>query len=208
MATNLPAVEWRPSPGLQRIDWRLLAEAVGFYERLGYHYVEVPYAVPKDIIRLTLPPEYDDAVQPVEPFGCLVGSAEQSLLSMDLAPGSYVACSPCFRPEPVVNELNQYHFMKVELFQTGVDSLNPMALLMDAKMFMSQFAELEVLRTDQGKDLMVAGIEVGSYGRREAAGRVWACGTGLALPRFDVARQKQMQTYSRKHLRLSRVKVN
>jgi hypothetical protein len=177
---------------LTRIDWTLLAKAIAFYEQIGYEYVEVPYAVPKEIIRLTLPPEYDDSVQETAPFGCLVGSAEQSLLSMDLKPGSYVACSPCFRPEPVLNELYQYHFMKVELFQLGDDVMNPMQMLMDAKMFMSKFAHLEVLRTDQGKDLTVDGIEVGSYGFREAAGRKWACGTGLALPRFAVARTKQM----------------
>jgi hypothetical protein len=80
-------------PDLTRINWKLLGHAVNHYEMQGYRYVEVPYAVPKDIIRLTLPPEYDESVQPVEPFGCLVGSAEQSLLFLDLPPGQYVACS-------------------------------------------------------------------------------------------------------------------
>lgn len=181
---------------LTRIDWRMLADAIAYYERIGYTYVEVPYAVSKDIIRLTLPPEYDDAVQPVEPFGCLVGSAEQSLLSMDLPPQDglgYVACSPCFRPEPVLNELYQFHFMKVELFQT--DNLNPIRMLLDAQMFMNRFALTEVVRTDQGKDLTVDGIEVGSYGFRSAEGRKWACGTGLALPRFSVARRLQLERF-------------
>jgi hypothetical protein len=176
---------------LTRIDWRLLAKAVSHYEQIGYRYVEVPYAVPKDIIRLTLPPEYDDSIQPVEPFGCLVGSAEQSLLHLDLPPGCYVACSPCFRPEPVLNHLYQYHFMKVELFQTGDGFMNPMQMLLHAQNFMNQYALVEVLRTDQGRDLTINGIEVGSYGYREAGGRKWACGTGLALPRFDLARQMQ-----------------
>lgn len=177
-------------PELHRIDWKLLGIAVDHYERLGYRYVEVPYAVPEEIIRLTLPSQYD--APGVEPFGCLVGSAEQSLLHLDLPPGVYVACSPCFRPEPVLNELYQYHFMKVELFQTGHGFLNPMKMLMDAHDFMSRYAKLEVERTDVGKDLTVAGIEVGSYGLREAGGRTWACGTGLALPRFDAAREKQL----------------
>jgi hypothetical protein len=88
-------------PELHRIDWKLLAEAVSHYERIGYRYVEVPYGVPEDIIRLTLPEEF--ACSTVEPFGSLVGSAEQSLLHLDLPPGAYVACSPCFRPEPVLN---------------------------------------------------------------------------------------------------------
>jgi hypothetical protein len=175
---------------LTRIDWKLLAEAVSHYERIGYRYVEVPYGVPEDIIRLTLPEEF--ACSTVEPFGSLVGSAEQSLLHLDLPPGAYVACSPCFRPEPVLNELYQLHFMKVELFQTGDGWLNPMKMLMDAHDFMSRYAKVETVRTDVGKDLTVEGIEVGSYGLREAGGRAWACGTGLALPRFDVARNRQM----------------
>lgn len=175
----------------------MLAEAVEFYQHAGYKYVEVPYAVPKDIIRLTLPPEYDDAIQPAEPFGCLVGSAEQSLLYLDLKPGSYCAVSPCFRPEPILNELYQYHFMKVELFQVGDDFMNPMHMMLDARNFMSKYAAVEVLRTEQGKDLTVAEIEVGSYGFREAGERRWACGTGLALPRFDVARKKQFELTNR-----------
>lgn len=176
---------------LSRINWKLLAEAVAFYEGNGYTYVEVPYAVPEDIIRLTLPPQYD--APGCEPFGCLVGSAEQSLLHLDLPPGQYMAVSPCFRPEPVLNQFYQYHFMKVELFQTGADFMNPMIMMMDAQRFMSKYAQVQVLRTPEGKDLTVEGIEVGSYGFRTAGDRSWACGTGLALPRFDVARYHQMQ---------------
>lgn len=187
-----PNYQWEHE--LHRIDWRMLADAIRWYEHLGYHYLEVPYAVPKDIIRLTLPPEYDDSVQPVEPFGCLVGSAEQSLLHLDPPHGSYVACSPCFRPEPVLNDVYQYHFMKVELFQIGERYLNPTKMMLDAQVFMDRFAKTEVVRTEQGRDLTVDGIEVGSYGFREADGRKWACGTGLALPRFDVARQKQLSS--------------
>ncbi len=83
-----------------RIDYALLGRAFDYYLGLGYTYVEVPYAVSHDIIRLTLPPQYEPDY--VAGLGCLVGSAEQSLLSLDLGPGSYMAVSPCFRPEPVL----------------------------------------------------------------------------------------------------------
>lgn len=179
-----------PDPNKPDIDWRLLGAAVSYYQVLGYQYVEVPYVVPEEIIRLTLPPQYD--ADAVPGLGCLVGSAEQSLLSMDLPDGTYMAVSPCFRPEPVLNELYQRHFMKVELFQLG-DVMNPMRMLLDAQGFMNQFVVTEVVRTAEGKDLTVDGIEVGSYGFRNARGLSWACGTGLALPRFSVARQKQME---------------
>lgn len=181
-----------------RIDWRLLGEAVNFYEKIGYTYVEVPYIVPDAAVRMTLPTEfaYDEVTGS---GGGLVGSAEQSLLSMalnlelpdDIVGRGYVAVTPCFRQEPVLNDLYQRHFMKVELFQ--INNLNPMALLLDAQWFMSKYAKTQVVRTDEGKDLTVGGIEVGSYGLREGPnGLKWACGTGLALPRFDVARQRQM----------------
>ncbi len=53
---------------------------------------------------------------------------------------------------------------------------------------MERFTEVEIVATDEGWDLEVNGIEVGSYGFRQSGGRRWACATGLALPRFDVAR--------------------
>lgn len=172
------------------IDWHLIGQAVDHYRwDCGYEYVEVPYAVPTNIIRMTLPPQYEPDY--VLGLGCLVGSAEQSLLSLDLPEGKYMAVSPCFRPEPVLNELYQRHFMKVELLQIGPVYLNPIQMLTDAQRFMSRYARTEILRTDEGFDLTVADIEVGSYGYREADGRRWACGTGLALPRFDVARKRQ-----------------
>lgn len=170
------------------IDWMLLADAVQRYTWVGYEYVEVPYAVPEEIVRLTLPAQY--VSDQVPGLGTLVGSAEQSLLSMDLPDGQYVAVSPCFRPEPVLNEFYQRHFMKVELFQLG-RFMDPIRMREHAHLFMSEFAHVEVLETPEGWDLTVAGIEVGSYGFRESGGRRWACGTGLALPRFDVARAKQ-----------------
>lgn len=167
------------------INWLLLGTAVEFYKALGYTYIEVPYAVPEDIIRLTLPPQY--APDEVPGLGCLVGSAEQSLLALDLPDGRYMAVSPCFRPEPVLNKYYQRHFMKVELFQTGDRFMDPIQMLIDARSLMSRFAFTEVLPTPEGSDLTVNGVEVGSYGFREAGGRRWACGTGLALPRFEVA---------------------
>lgn len=171
-----------------RIDWTMLGAAVEFYKSFGYQYIEVPYAVPEEFIRLTLPPQYEP--DRVEGLGCLVGSAEQSLLSLDLQDGSYMAVSPCFRPEPVLNEFYQRHFMKVELFQIG--DLMPMSMMEDAHMFMSRYATVEVLETPEGWDLTVDGIEVGSYGMRQAGIYKWACATGLALPRFDVARRLQL----------------
>lgn len=171
-----------------KIDFGLLGRAFDFYLALDYTYVEVPYYVPEEIIRLTLPEQYDPDTVPG--LGCLVGSAEQSLLSLDLPDGSYMAVSPCFRPEPVLNDRYQRHFMKLELFQLGHAVMNPAEMLDHAKSFMQIWTpDVETVATEEGWDLEVNGIEVGSYGFRQAGGRRWACGTGLALPRFDVARR-------------------
>lgn len=49
--------------------------------------------------------------------------------------------------------------------------------------------KIEVVDTDEGFDLQLGGIEIGSYGKRhhDSFGP-WAYGTGLALPRFSVAK--------------------
>jgi hypothetical protein len=126
-----------------------------FYERIGYTYVEVPYAVPEDIIRLTLPPEYD-APGSVEPFGCLVGSAEQSLLHLGPA-ARLLRRLQSLLPSGAGSERTlPASLHEGRAIPSGDEFMNPMQMLMDAQMFMSKFAALEVLRTDQGKDLTVA----------------------------------------------------
>ena len=65
-------------------------------------------------------------------------------------------------------------------------------LLQHALMVMQSFGTpLSVVATEEGHDLMLNGIEVGSYGHRSIPGiETWAYGTGLALPRFSVASAK------------------
>ena len=46
---------------------------------------------------------------------------------------------------------------------------------------------VDVVPTKEGYDLMINGIEVGSYGLRMGNGYEWVYGTGLAEPRFSVA---------------------
>lgn len=65
------------------LDWRLLANAVAYYTTLGYAYVEVPWAVPPEILAVTMPSGCRPFVAPG--LGGLVGSAEQSFIAMDLA---------------------------------------------------------------------------------------------------------------------------
>ena len=80
--------------------------------------------------------------------------------------------------------------MKAELFVTGEsDSLD--RVCGDAMEVMSLFSDeskIECVKTDEGYDLMMGGVEIGSYGERATQSNAWIYGTGIALPRFSVAK--------------------
>lgn len=185
-----------------KIDYALLGEAVQFYKSLGYEYREVPWAVPAAAIDATLPPECDRVVLVVgnkrrdtdyhTTANELVGSAEQGFITLDLPPGRYVGVTPCFRVEDQYDILRQSMFMKVELFDNRAEP-DAEVMVIEAERFAHGHGVKAVrVDTDIGADLMVDGVEIGSYGYRNIApfGR-WAYGTGLALPRFSVAKAFQ-----------------
>lgn len=198
---------------IPKIDYDLLGQAVAEYASRGYTYVEVPWAVSEKVIRATLPSQFPALTMGVKPealdgtrdyprnvletydhASCLVGSAEQGFLSLDLKPGKYVGVTPCFRPEPHTDLLHQIMFMKVELFCKFKDAITDNhveRVLTDAREVMGIIgehdAEITEVKTHEGYDLEVGGIEVGSYGKRSWEGQDWVYGTGLALPRFSVA---------------------
>lgn len=179
-------------------DWSLLGRAVEFYKARGYTYVEVPWAVSESSVAITCPnPQFTARV---DHLGSLVGSAEQSLLHLDLAgklaPGSYVACSPCFRLGDAADDLHFPTFMKVELYRNDHDLFNYLKMLKDAGDLFRELGaaamDLAAPQDDRGIDITLGGIEIGSYGLRthESEDRSlhhWAYGTGLALPRFSQA---------------------
>lgn len=199
-----------------KIDYKLLGFATAQYETRGYKYVEVPWTTYEEAIRATLPKEFplqklcvadDDGLrESIDSESCLIGSAEQALITMGLPAGAYMAISPCFRYEPTNDLLHQDFFMKLELFVCGVaeeDAARVVARVMeDAAEVMAFAADIrpQVVQTFENKhswDLMVGGVEVGSYGYRTcddfttpnmSGGIRWVYGTGLALPRFSVAK--------------------
>lgn len=192
--TELGASAWR---GYPPIDWKRLARAHAFFESKGYQYVEVPWAVPEELVKITIPP----GAVPIAVRGAdavLVGSAEQGFLDI-VANGTYAlwhdglyfSISPCFRGEPVVHRGHtQLTFMKLELF--APTALKSHILLDDAEQFMtSEGARLVRVSTKDGIDLECAGIEVGSYGVRQYNHVKWSYATGLAEPRFSYALQVQ-----------------
>jgi hypothetical protein len=176
------------------VDWKLIGMAIDFYESRGFKRLDVPWAVSLATSSVTCPD-----TSRMYPFGdmVLVGSAEQSFMEAQflssLAPGRYVSCTPCFRNEPVVDELHQKYFMKVELYSNEADQSGlDLEFAELAQLFLDAHAdtEAEIVTTGEGVDLEVAGIEVGSYSSRVHNGCAWTCGTGLAEPRFSTAKER------------------
>lgn len=163
------------------IDWALLGKAIEFYRSRGYRYVETPWIVPAEVAQMTFQGEGFTCQA-----GSLVGSAEQGFLALPPQSGKLVSCSPCFRPEPVVDETHRLWFMKVELYWEGE---HVEEVVDDALMFMSRYVPVRVEYTDDGCDIMSGDLELGSYGERRIGDRHWTYGTGLALPRLSIARE-------------------
>lgn len=168
------------------IDWQLLSNALNYYGSLGYRYVEVPWIVPDQISRMTFDAEGLNCQ-----LGTLIGSAEQGFLAMPEVMDEWlVACSPCFRNEPVIDDLHHHWFMKVELYRSG-NHLEEM--LQHAFSFFEKRLDCHIITTNEGYDIMVDDIEIGSYGYRTTSARDWTYGTGLALPRFSIAKDRSEQ---------------
>lgn len=189
-----------------RIDWRRIGDAVRYYERAGFKYVEVPWIVEYRSVAATIPPgraafELSNAGD--KPPDTLVGSAEQSFLQMmldgdlgfdaRLGTSSYVAVSPCFRDDEV-DELHHKDFVKVELILVEREPLSrehARLIALEAKGFYQQAGanprHVHLVETEIGIDIEYGGIEIGSYGARSHEGHHWVYGTGLAEPRFSQA---------------------
>jgi hypothetical protein len=173
------------------IDYHLISNCIKKYEDLGYKYIDVPWFTTEKIVNITLPPGK-------KPFHInndyLVGSAEQSFLHLILAgelkDGKYVAASPCFRDD----EIDQYHqkyFFKVELINYSnsykFDYFDLMNVISDAQRTLSSLCTktIKSSKTNEGVDLSINDIEIGSYGIRQFSNFNWIYGTGLAEPRFS-----------------------
>lgn len=187
-----------PEEHVAQIDWKTIGAAVAYYSGKGYKYVEVPWVVPEQTARITFP--YGDVTYCNAPAGVLVGSAEQSFLELLIRDGTkrfesglFVAATPCFRNEPKTSDLLHYYFFKVELFALGSEHVSD--FIRDALGFFQSLpggSAATIVTTPEGWDIMVNGIEVGSYGTRtvrrsDGQPLTWSYGTGFADPRFTTA---------------------
>tara|TARA_B100000745_G_scaffold192726_1_gene126767 strand:+ start:31898 stop:32470 length:573 start_codon:yes stop_codon:yes gene_type:complete len=184
---------------LPPIDYARISRAIDWYVSAGYTYIEVPWYTSREIATALMPP---DKVRN-RPYQLpddmeLVGSGEVALVGMlsrgALTPETfYVTCTPCFRWEPDCSVTHLPQFLKVELFHSGPWDASS-RILEEAERFLSDesIGLSGTVKTSEGHDINIHGIEVGSYGYRYRGYQSlsWSYGTGLAEPRTSYALQQ------------------
>jgi hypothetical protein len=190
-------------------QYKNLFHALDYYGRAGYTYIDAPWAISEEAVSITRPPwaaghacQYEVGGKPLFP----VASAEQSFLQMKMDDpnfgGKLMTITPCFRNEPVLDDLHQPYFMKVELInwdKTGREDMDKM--IADSRLLFEEHLWVDVIHNADPDPIGIVaydivtthtGIELGSYGIREhpKVGR-WLYGTGLAEPRYSLALEKE-----------------
>lgn len=184
----------------------LLHLAIQWWQTQGFMYVDLPWMVPGGYAAAHRPAFCRDISTP---HGSFVGSGEHSFLMLReqglLAGGApgFIGWTPCLRDESVLDETHQHGFMKAEWYvslertdvsgwRTRLDELMAAQEMMFRAVAL--YAEGPIgMRIDREEcgaaqtDLVVAGLEVGSYGLRHFKGQSYLYGTALALPRFTQA---------------------
>jgi hypothetical protein len=176
------------------IDYARLGRSVEHYEKVGYTHVEVPWTVTQAVSNITKPPGAGEYLINSK-NKVLVASGEQGFLYLALKgflpPGKFQAITPCFRDEPFDVSHTKY-FMKNELIITDDPSIEMVKKIIgDAlEYFHTEHPTgvLRVVETAVGCDIELNGIELGSYGLRKTSFLTWVYGTGLAEPRFTMAK--------------------
>lgn len=165
------------------------------YANNNYKYIDTPWLVSLESINLTLPK--DKKVFPVL-NSYLVGSAEQGFIELlktnHLTDDKYMSFSPCFRDEGVYDDLHKPYFSKLEIFKiTNKYSILLNDALKSINNYIShrgleKYNSVSIDNTEQGMDILLNDIEIGSYGNRniniQNSDVTYSYGTGVAMPRF------------------------
>lgn len=180
------------------IDYSILARACEFYANEGFTQVEVPWVVMPAFSRMTSPTGDDGIAFVLRDGRHLVCSAEQGfiqeVMTGNLVTGrEYFSVSPCYRDE-IPDGTHSKWFMKLELFGISTSSIGARAMAEEftiaaRRFFTSEHVAHSLLRTDIGVDVMAGDLEIGSYGIRQIGNVYAAYGTGVALPRLQLAKE-------------------
>ena len=184
----------------ETIDYNLLNKSLKYFSKKGFKQIEVPWRVSREAIEGTF--NSDNSFTTENKF--LIGSAEQGFLELylqnKLTSNQLMSVSPCFRNE-LEDYLHQQEFIKLELicfvdkltdldFRFNDEYSNIKGLVINfiikkLKIKASDIFISRVLdsRSFYSEDILINGIEYGSYGIREFQNKYYIYGTGIALPR-------------------------
>lgn len=175
------------------ISTLLIQDGLNYYSRIGYQMVNVPIVIDKDISARTKPEFVQDLHHNEKVY---IGSAEQGLLQLNKngflnKNGNYMAITPCFRNETVLDESHFLIFLKIELMIiTDTPEIELKNMINDALSFFKFYKkDIECIKLGKNEfDIIVNNTEIGSYGIRNLnKDKKYVYGTGLAEPRFSYA---------------------
>lgn len=179
------------------IDYNLLNKAIKFFSKHGFQQTEVPWRVSKEAIEGT----FDSRQSFKSDDKFLIGSAEQGFLELylqnKLTSNQLMSVSPCFRNEQE-DYFHQKEFMKLELiYFSNFKIIKDDTQFIVFRRFVINFIikklkikseYIVVMQTKDessiySEDILINGIEYGSYGIRRFQDKYYIYGTGIALPR-------------------------
>ena len=168
-----------------------ILKAIEYYSKLGYQLIDVPQCVDFDVSQHTKPEGVPELFH--KGMKVYVASAEQSFLQLHkegkLLTGKYMALTPCYRHEAILDDTHYSMFLKLELIDLG--SEDSFSLMCDCFDFFKIYLKNKIhfTLTDEGictYDINCENTEVGSYGVRYTLdGTPYVYGTGIAEPRFS-----------------------
>jgi hypothetical protein len=178
------------------IDYKKIVDAMHHYTWLGYEELPAPWFASRQAMQVTAPPDRRFCTSFL---GDLVASGEQSFIQMwmdgNLEPGKWHCATPCFRDEPLIDDLHLNYFFKVELIEVSPKDVKKSldAMIKDAMKFFDNYVDVEIEPTSIGIDIVSkGGIELGSYGYREHGDFKWVYGTGVAEPRLSYVENAEL----------------
>jgi len=183
------------------IDFKLLGDAIGYYEQEGYKNTLTNWSVLKSTTDITF--KSDEVFRDNINDKIWVGSAEQGFIELMLQgkikPGKYQSTTPCFRNELLIDKFHKQYFMKTELINILEDDdyeIKLEEIIHSAYNFFSSYLDkqyLKIIEVPQDSsisnyDIEYKGIELGSYGFRVYKHIKWIYGTGCAEQRLTYCR--------------------
>ena len=176
---------------MSTISMKLFMEAIKYYTELGYKLIDVPQCVDFDVSQHTKPKGI--AEQFHAGMKVYVASAEQSFIQLhkegNIKKGKYLAVTPCYRTEAVLDEIHYSMFLKAELIVIGKEE--SYTVMTDALRFFNEYVSVTYTPTDESEDSFDiihnwTNTELGSYGvRKMLDGTPYTYGTALADPRLS-----------------------